>query len=90
MKIGLKYCGGCNPRYDRVALVGRIRDSLGGGVEFVPWDGKDASLILVVTGCETACVDPRPFEDRPYRFITCEKDAQSFIREMVNLNGVKR
>ena len=23
-QIGVRYCGGCNPRYDRVALVKRI------------------------------------------------------------------
>jgi hypothetical protein len=90
VKIGLKYCGGCNPQYDRVALVDRIRESLEDRAEFVPWDCKEASLILVVAGCETACVDPGPFEDLPYRIITCERDAQSFIREMININGVER
>ena len=24
MKVGIKYCGGCNPRYDRAAFVSRL------------------------------------------------------------------
>ena len=24
MKVGIKYCGGCNPRYDRAAFVERL------------------------------------------------------------------
>ena len=25
MRIGIKYCGGCNPRYDRVAAVKELQ-----------------------------------------------------------------
>lgn len=25
MKVGIKYCGGCNPRYDRVAAVNQLK-----------------------------------------------------------------
>ena len=24
MRVGLRYCGGCNPRFDRVAAAGRL------------------------------------------------------------------
>ena len=29
-EIGVRYCGGCNPRYDRVALVRRLEGLLPG------------------------------------------------------------
>ena len=33
IRVGLKYCGGCNPEYDRVALVKHIEESLQGRVK---------------------------------------------------------
>ena len=54
-QIGVRYCGGCNPRYDRVALVKRI-----GGffpeAEFVTAQaGVKYPAVLVVCGCTAAC-----------------------------------
>ena len=58
MRIGVKYCGGCNPRYDRPALVARLKAELGGGVDWVSAGAaEDAPLdfVLVVCGCTAAC-----------------------------------
>lgn len=58
MRVGVKYCGGCNARYDRTALVARLKAALGGGVD---WVGAAAELdapldfVLVVCGCTAAC-----------------------------------
>ncbi len=57
-KIGLKFCGGCNPLIDRRALVEDIRKSLPPGWVLTteepdpPWE-----IALLVSGCPTACVD---------------------------------
>ena len=55
MRIGVKYCGGCNPRYDRVALVERIQrgqpeDIFEGAIPGVCYD-----QLLVVCGCSAQC-----------------------------------
>lgn len=52
MKIGVKYCGGCNPRYDRTGLV-----------DLLKWDFPDVTTdltqpvdhVVVVCGCPSAC-----------------------------------
>ena len=46
MRIGVKYCGGCNPRYDRTGLVAQLINKLGG--EGLEW---------VVCGCTAACAE---------------------------------
>lgn len=28
MRIGIKYCGGCNPGYDRTDLIKKIKDNV--------------------------------------------------------------
>lgn len=54
-QVGVRYCGGCNPRYDRVSLVKRL-ESFFPGVAFVPArDGTGYPAALVVHGCPTRC-----------------------------------
>ena len=67
MRIGVKYCGGCNPRYDRVALVERIRrerqeDTFEGAIPGVCYD-----QLLVVCGCSAQCADRTGLEGREIR-----------------------
>ena len=54
MRIGIKYCGGCNPRYDRVAAVKELqRRHPEWTVEPAGEGGQE--YILVVCGCTAVC-----------------------------------
>lgn len=54
-QVGVRYCGGCNPRYDRVALVEKLA-SLLPQAEFVPaGTGTRYAGALVVCGCPSRC-----------------------------------
>jgi hypothetical protein len=54
-RIRVKYCGGCNPRYDRTALTAKLRaDFPGAAVAEVSADGPD-HFVAVICGCSTAC-----------------------------------
>ena len=53
--IGVRYCGGCNPRYDRVASMTRLKKMLP-EMEFVnAAAGERYDAVLVVSGCSTQC-----------------------------------
>ena len=56
MKIGVKYCGGCNPRYERSRLVQRIAEAIDHPIvparEAEAWDA-----LLIVGGCFNCCTD---------------------------------
>lgn len=57
MKIGVKYCGGCNPYYDRIGAVKMLEraiepERLRSYKKEEAWD-----VILIVSGCAAACVD---------------------------------
>ena len=82
MIVGIKYCGGCNPEYDRVALVEQIRCVLKGKVEFVSAQSEGVELILAVQGCATACADLTPFKGIQIKIITKTEDAERFIQEV--------
>jgi len=82
LKIAVKYCGGCNPNYDRVALVKKIEESLSGKAAFVATDSNSISVVMAVVGCSIACADLTPFRGLETRIITCPEDAELFIRDL--------
>lgn len=82
LRIGLKYCGGCTPRYDRVEAVASIRERLKDRVDLVSYEERDLEGVLIVAGCPTACVDRTPFEGRPVWIVTSPRDAQRFVEAM--------
>ena len=92
LKVGVKYCGGCNPGYDRVALADFIKNSLHGRVEFVALDSEVVDLILAVEGCKTCCADLSAFEGKQIFFIAQIEDAGKFLQKLMNYpsssNGV--
>lgn len=70
MKIFVKYCGGCNPRYDKAELVGKLRNDLPGHSFSETYDDPDVSLI--VCGCPSACAD-KSTAAAPYGMFTIWK-----------------
>jgi len=56
MNMYVKFCGGCNPRYDRSAFYRHLQEDFP-QVEFHTDTNRAASsdLILIFEGCERAC-----------------------------------
>jgi hypothetical protein len=81
-RIGLKYCGGCNPLHDRVRTAHGIKESLKDRVEFVSYEDEDIEGILIIAGCPTACVDPTPFAGHRVWTVTGTEDSERFIEEI--------
>jgi len=55
-RIAVKYCGGCNPRYDRAAFAAKFfSDFL--KLSQVGWDAKEPCLSLIICGCSRGCAD---------------------------------
>lgn len=56
--VGIKYCGGCNPSYDRVGLVNRLSERYTDkiAIRAIANDVK-YDAILVVCGCRNCCAD---------------------------------
>jgi len=82
LRICIKYCGGCRPGYDRVEAVADLQRRLGDRAQWMCGECDDAGLVLVVTGCKTACADITGFRGKMIRYITCEDDIQAFIDEV--------
>jgi len=80
LKVGIKYCGGCNPDYDRVALVKQLESRLQGKVEFVSPENDHVDFVLAVEGCKTACADLSSFQGKTIHVISRKEDVDKFLQ----------
>lgn len=65
--------------YDRVTLVKRMERALDREAEFVSFQAGNLDLILLVCGCETACVDISGFKNVSFRIISSILDGDIFV-----------
>jgi hypothetical protein len=61
MRVALKFCGGCNPDYERGEYGEAIKRAAGDQVQWVRLEDDDFQAVLLICGCPTAC----PREDMP-------------------------
>ncbi|TCO79523.1 hypothetical protein [Marinisporobacter balticus] len=77
MRIGVKYCGGCNPRYERKAFVDKVSKNLGEMYDLVvAKEGEIYDFILVMGGCMNCCANFKHVETR--RGVFCVKSAADY------------
>lgn len=55
MKVRIKYCGGCNPRYDRKAVVETLRGRFPRTRFIETHEDTPFDLVAVLCGCPAAC-----------------------------------
>jgi hypothetical protein len=54
MRVGVKFCGNCNPLIDTGAVLQELKAQTD-DVSFVPWDDDDYSVLLVLSSCNKDC-----------------------------------
>jgi hypothetical protein len=54
-RIGVKYCGGCNPTYDRIQVVRQLRSYFLNRFYFVLANRKTLNRLLFINGCQRSC-----------------------------------
>ncbi len=64
VRMGIAFCGGCNPSFDRVGFVEELASRLRGRFLFLGHNEKDLAGLIAVNGCLRACatkdLEPRP------------------------------
>lgn len=61
MIIAVKYCGGCNPRYDRTEILKKLRRDFPNHIVRVGGEEQPPDIVAVVCGCESQCVSHKDF-----------------------------
>jgi hypothetical protein len=78
--IGIKYCGGCNPRYNRENLVAELKTALPDTHFVFGEEALKANILIVVSGCASACptIDENP--NQRVLWIREQREVQDMIR----------
>jgi hypothetical protein len=54
-RLAIKFCGGCNPLFERGELARKVRQGLSAS-QWVSWE-EESDLVLIINGCPTACTE---------------------------------
>ena len=54
MRVGVKFCGNCNPLIDTAAVLQELK-AQADDVVFVPWDEGSYDVLLVLSSCSKDC-----------------------------------
>lgn len=83
LKAMIKFCGGCNPRYDRAEVFRKIRDHFAGEIEFLsPEPGKKYDLILIITGCGSCQIFEELSQSDTIVFVNSFQEVDDKIQEL--------
>ncbi len=72
MERAVKYCGGCNPRYDRAALVRALERRFGQALPSAQ-PGHRYDEIFVICGCPAQCANTSALSTEQFTFL-CSPD----------------
>ena len=65
MRCGVRFCGGCNPRFDRGEAYEKIRTQLKDEIEFdYAKEDDQYDVILVIGGCTNCCASYDHYQTR--------------------------
>jgi hypothetical protein len=64
MQVSIKFCGGCNPNIDRVAVAEKIRQQLGDFGIAVNYNDLSADFIVYINGCKVSCASRQVAENQ--------------------------
>lgn len=90
MRVGIKYCGGCNPYIDRDLLTRHLMNKfkqLNFGCEF--FDLKNCEVVLVINGCSVGCVGI-PKNQKVVSVCGTEVDQEPFSEDILLEEIIKR
>lgn len=87
MLCGIKYCGGCNPRYDRGEAFRKIKghfEGREGRIDFqLAQEGVEYDVLLVISGCHNNCATVDMYKwKRAIVSVTKESHTDRAIRKL--------
>ena len=55
--VGVRFCGGCNPLFDRMEAYQHIETLFKDRFDFMPYSENEThDIVLIVNGCQSECL----------------------------------
>ncbi|MEE0772381.1 MAG: hypothetical protein UIJ87_04280 [Anaerovoracaceae bacterium] len=62
MRCGVKFCGGCNPRFERGEVYRNIKDTIK-NIDFShASEDEEYDILLVIGGCSSCCASYEQYQ----------------------------
>lgn len=84
MKIGIKYCGGCNPHYDRTNEVKKFIKKFPDHTFTYDPEKEPCDICLLVCGCITACASREHIAATQFKELCTPRQFVEFAKELQN------
>lgn len=75
MNIGIKFCGGCNPRYNRKEFLKKIMHKYSDNQYSFASAGSNYDILIVIGGCSNCCAS---YEQYNYDKLLMFSDSKQF------------
>ena len=76
VRVGLKFCGGCDPTFDRGEFYRAVEEAADGKIDWRPLDENGFEAVLVINGCPQACPVVEGRIDLNYRMVNVFDDSE--------------
>ena len=87
-RIGIKYCGGCNPHYERVDMLQKVHSLLKNRFLFLRYDQENLNGLILVSGCPRACASKNLDQTEILlRSVIEENEFENLIEWLTTLEG---
>ena len=83
MKIGIAYCGGCNPRYERTTIVARLREDFA-QANIVRAGEAAADVVVIICGCHVACASHQEVEEGKSKLVLTRAEDYEKLRSLIS------
>ena len=83
MILRIKFCGGCNPRFDRRSIVTKIEEEYK-DIKIVYSDGDEIpDLLVVICGCTAQCAEYKSIKFKYKSVVIYSEDGYNKIKEAI-------
>ncbi len=80
MRVAVKFCGGCDPAYERVAYWEEIGQAAGQRVTWTRLEDPGNQAVLLICGCACACIEQEISTGLP---VVCLRDPQTPPQQVI-------
>jgi len=87
-RVALKFCGGCDPEYDRIAYCEKLHITAGDRIEWARPDDNGCHAALLICGCPRACPENDLASTYPRCIISItddEEDSEEVIKKLMTI-----
>lgn len=83
MTVNIKYCGGCNPRFDRAEIVRRLKEKFPFHTYLIN-TRESTDAVVILCGCSAACADVTDCYGVYGRFVLWNESAWESLCDFIN------